>query len=155
MSKFFIRGIEKWKFCPAIANLAAPTSAELTAGTSLTPRMATSSGFTATRSAIDAPDADTAFVTNVPGSVAPAASQIVFNDDDAIVGTDPIKTLLADNVTGFIVIARRGFGTGKPGQVWPIRSGGDNDEHNWENAPARFTIDMFFPQEPEKHAVLP
>lgn len=155
MAKFFIRGTEKWFFLPAVANLAAPTSAEITAGTNITPRMATSSGFTASTTNIDAPDADTRFVGNIPGSLTPAASSITFNDDDAVSTPDPIKTLLADQVTGFIVIARRGTGTGKPAQVWPVRSGGPDDEHNWENAPARFTVGVATTSAPNKTAVMP
>jgi hypothetical protein len=155
MGKFFIRGIEKWHFLPACADLAAPTSAEITAGTPLTPRIATTNGFTASSGSIDAPDADNRFVGNIPGTLTPVASSITFNDDDATSVPDPMASLLADQVTGFILIARRGMGTAKPAQVWPIRSGGPNDEHNWDNAPARFTVDLFHPDAPEKNAVLP
>jgi hypothetical protein len=155
MGKFFIRGIEKWHFLPACANLAAPTAPEIAAGTPLTPRIATTNGFTASSGSIDAPDADSRFTSNIPGPLTPVASSITFNDDDAVSDPDPMRTLLADQVTGFILIARKGMGTGKPAQVWPIRSGGPNDEHNWDNAPARFTADVFHPAEPEKNALLP
>lgn len=155
MARFFRRGVTKIYFLPAIATPAAPTSTEITAGTNLTPRVADTAGWTATTTPIEAPDADTRFVSNIPGSLTPAASSITFNEDDAVTDPDPLRTTLADGTTGFIVFFPKGKSTGKPAEVWPVRSAGPNREYNWTNANARFVVDFATVAEPTKDAVSP
>lgn len=107
--------IRVW-LCPSVADLAAPTVAEITAGTDLTKGMRRN-GLDTPRggSTIDASDASSRQDKTAPGNI--AAGQVIFrgqrNSDSANVD-ELIRTALAEDATGVLVVRRFGGSTVAP-----------------------------------------
>src|SRR5205085_5387574 len=93
-------------FLPAVAVHTAPTSAEITAGTNITPGLQSLAGFTSANQAIDTPDADVNFTSNIPGEDRPDPCSLTYYEDSG--SSDAIRTLLAEGTNGFILIFPKG-----------------------------------------------
>lgn len=163
MARFFRRAKERWVFAPAVANLAAPTRAEINAGTVLTePGSSAVSGFAADPTGfrlmnepIATPDAASSFDKQIPGlNRVDGTPTIVFYDDDA--GT-AIRTALAEGTAGFVMRMPNGDAVGKRVGVWPVKVAGLNDDLGVLNAGAAATFEVQFSvtAEPQKNGVLP
>lgn len=122
MPRFVYEGRTKVRFVSTISNIAAPTVAEINAGTDLT-------GFTA-KDGVDTPAnqnnvdsatiADT-FDAQVPGSWGGSVGLTLFRDDSA----DTAWNLLTYGLVGYLVISRvaTNFPTvGNKVEVWPVTS---------------------------------
>lgn len=123
---FLRKGVTKFYFCPTIAAIAAPTVAELTAGTRLT-NIADMAGFSFTNQPIDTPDMDSTFTSKIPGEDQSEDSSFTFYEPKT--GTDTNMTVLAKGTAGFIVIFYRGTAGASPAaadkcEVWPVTSSG-------------------------------
>lgn len=153
ITKFFRRGVTKVWFLPAVANLAAPTAAEFTAGDDVTPGLQSLAGFTSANQAIDTPDADVPFTSNIPGEDRPEASSLTYYEDAATV--DAYRALFTEGTTGFIVICPKGKATGKPAEVWPVRVSAANRTIDFSNVAALEVFQFAITDAPEKDAVLP
>lgn len=152
VQKFFRRGVTKVWYLPAVANLAAPTAAEFTAGQDITPGMQSLSGFTSSNQAIDTPDADVSFTSNIPGEDRPEASSLTYYEDQL---TDAIRTLLPELTIGYIVICPKGKVATKPAEVWPIRVSAVNRVIDFGNVAALEVFQFATTAAPNKSAVLP
>lgn len=160
MARFFRRGKEKWVFAPAVSNTAAPTRAEISAGTILTAAgdtaaagVASVAGFAVSNSPIVTPDAATTFDKSIPGIDAIEASSITFYDDDA---SATKRTALAKGTAGFIIRMPYGDVETKRAEVWPVRSTGVNDDADLVgSSAATFVVGFSVEAEPNKSAVVP
>jgi hypothetical protein len=152
MARYFRRGKSTVKFVPAIANKAAPSTPELTAGTDLTPSLADIGGFGFNNSPIATPDFASTFTTSIPGEDTTDDSTLTFYDDDT---ATTIRTALAKGVTGFIVRMPYGQVTAKRAEVFPVTSTGVNDEWSAGNDAARFSVGFAITGVPVLTAVLP
>lgn len=151
-ARFFRRGVTKVKFVPAIAVPAAPTAAELTAGTELTTDVAEVNGFALSNDPIPTPDLNSVFTSTIGGEDTTDASSLVFYDQDNVA---TIRTALAKGTTGYIVFAPYGYVATKRLEVWPIKSTGVNDQIVASNDPARFTVGFAITATPTQNAVHP
>jgi hypothetical protein len=93
-------GTRQYYWVPTIASKAAPTRAELNAGTDLTGELAEVSGFTVTSDQVDAPDLGTRFTAQVKGRIKAADSSMMIYLSETSVDA---RTLLTRDTTGFIV----------------------------------------------------
>lgn len=161
MARWFRRGKEKWVFAPAVANKAAPTRAEITAGTVLTQPADTSSagisavaGFAISNAPIGVPDASSTFDKQIPGIDSTEASSITFYDDDA---SATKRTALAKGTAGFIIRMPYGDVPTKRCEVWPVRTTGVNDDADIVNASgaATFIVGFAIEDTPNQGAVIP
>lgn len=160
MARFFRRGKEKWVFAPAVANPAAPTRAEINAGTVLTAPGDTAAagisavaGFAISNAPIAVPDAATTFDKSIPGIDSAEASSITFYDDDA---STTKRTALAKGTAGFIIRMPYGDVAGKRCAVWQVRTTGVNDDANLVAAEgATFGVGFSVEAEPNQNAVVP
>lgn len=152
MSRYTRRGKSTLKFAPAIANKAAPTSGELSAGTDLTLNTADIAGFTYNNSPINTPDLSSTFTSQIGGEDTADVSSLTFYDDDA---SSTVRTALAKGVTGFIVRMPYGQVTAKRAEVFPVTVTGANDEWSLGNDPARFVVSFAITSTPVQSAVLP
>lgn len=102
--------IRLW-FVPSIANTAAPTVAEITAGTDLTPQLLRD-GLTTPNSGntIDASDAASRFNKTAPGTRGGDAIGLTLQRDSAS-GSDTAWTTLVEDTTGNLVVRRFGGAT--------------------------------------------
>jgi hypothetical protein len=101
------------QFVPTIADIQAPTKAELTAGTNLTPFVVSINASTR-GNVVQTPSFDTRFETSIPGTVTSTFEADLYRDDVA----DDAWDLLPRETQGYIVISRFG-GKGGPTDTPP------------------------------------
>jgi hypothetical protein len=152
VARYFRRGKSKILFLPAVANKAAPTRTEITAGTSLTPQTAEIADFQFANSPIATPDMDTTFTTSIPGEDTVGTPTITFYDDDA---ASTIRTALTKGAKGFILLMPYGDVPTKRAEVWPVESTGVNDEWSAGNDPARYAVAFAVTGAPTQNATVP
>lgn len=149
MARFFRRGITKVYWVPTIVDTAAPTVAEVTAGTNMTSQVADISGFEFQNSPIATPDLSTTFTTTIPGEDTTQEPQLMFYEDDT---TNALQTTLAKGTEGHVVIFFAGTAGANPAigddaEVWAMQSTGPYREYSMGNDPARWGA-RFAPSEP-------
>lgn len=137
MAKFMRRGTARVHFLPTVAG-AVPTSAEVTAGTDLSARIADISGWVLESTRIDTPDLASRFVSNIPGEQTTADSTITLYADDG--ASDTVKTALATDTEGFIYIMHSGSTAGKKADLFPVRVSSVGNEYSMGNDAARFVV---------------
>jgi hypothetical protein len=152
MAKFFRRGVSLVRFLPAVANPAAPSGAEISAGTVLTAAISAISGFQLSNSPIPVPDLATVFTAQINGEDTVADSTLTLNDDDT---TTAIRTALAKGTSGFILLQPYGATAGKRCEVWPVKVTGYNDEWSVDNTNAKSVVGFAITGVPTQNAVNP
>lgn len=143
-------------FATAIANIHAPTVAELSAAIDLTDYIVTINAST-TGNTVPTPSLKSLFETSVPGTAAAQFTSDMYRDDE----DDLAWTTLPRNTKGFFLISRFG-GTGAANmpvatqsvEVWPVhvssRAGGALSS----NTAQTFTVTCSVPDEPDEDAVV-
>lgn len=160
MARWIPDAKSKVTFCPGVANLAAPTSGELAAGTVLctpgtyiTAGLKEMSGFETTQEFKVMQDVATRVDSKLAGRQSLPDASMTFFDDDA---SSTIRTALAEGSVGFLVIMPYGQVTGKRCQVWPCTIGALNDSQIIAGGdPATFMVAVAVTSQPNKLAVLP
>ena len=152
MGRFIRRGVSKFYWLPAVANIAAPSAAEITAGYEITGKLAEINGFDFTNERAPAPDFAARFTSSIPGANTIGDSSIVVYEDDT---NQDVEDALPMDDTGYLLIAPKGRGVTKPGEVYPATITGINREYTADNTPARITIGFAITAEPELDAALP
>jgi hypothetical protein len=152
MAKFFRRGVSLIRFLPAVANPAAPTAPEISAGTVLTAAVSAISGFQLSNAPIAVPDLATVFTPQINGEDTVADSTLTLNDDDT---STAIRTALAKGTSGFILLQPYGAGAGKRAEVWPVKVTGYNDEWSVDNTNAKSVVGFAITAVPTQNAVNP
>lgn len=142
MARFMRKGITRVYYCPTIANLTAPTVAEITAGTELTSQIAEINGFTFTNNPIDTPDMGNAFVSKIPGEDTVDTSSFRFYEDKS---SNPIRTVLAKGTNGYIVFFPAGtvgasVATGDKAEVWPVTIASNARTYSAGNEAASYMV---------------
>lgn len=152
MARFFRRGITKIYYLPACSNTSAPTSAEISAGIDLSPKIAAIAGFQLKNTPIATPDLVTTFDPTIPGVDAADNSELTFYSDDT---SDTTKTTLAKGTAGFLLFALRGAGTGKPAETWPIKVTSNSEEYVLTNDAAKYMVGFSVTSIPIQNATMP
>jgi len=152
MSEFFRRGLSEIHFVPAVSNLTAPSRAEVTAGTDLSPAIAEIGGFNFKNSPIMTPKLSTTFTTQIPGEDTSDTSTVTFYDDDA---DDAMRAALVKGTEGFLVFFPYGDVAGTRAEVWPAISTGVSDQWTMTNEAAKFQVSFAITDAPEQDAVVP
>ena len=148
--RFMRKGTSKFWFVPTIASTdLIPTTAEVTAGTAVTPEINEMAGFTFANNPIDTPDMDTTFVSKIPGEDSTEDSSMTFYERKT---TNPIKTLLAKGTVGFIVIFPAGLAAAAPAagdkaDVWPVTVASNARTYTAGNEAAKYLV-KFSPNAP-------
>lgn len=161
MARWIPDAKSKVTFCPGVSNLAAPTSAELTAGTVLcTPGTYVNAGlkelggFETTQEFVVSKDLATKVDSKIPGRQSLPDASLTFFDDDA---SSTIRTALAEGTVGFLVLMPYGQVTGKRCEVWPVTIGALNNSQLVAGGadPATFMVAAAVTSAPNKLAVVP
>lgn len=124
MPRFMQKGTTKVYWVPTIASATlVPTTAEVTAGTNMTPQINEINGFAFANDTIETRDLASTFVSNIPGEDAAEDSSLVFYEDKV---TNPIKTAIPKGTTGNVVIFYAGTAGANPAigdkcDVWPAQ----------------------------------
>jgi hypothetical protein len=136
---------------PTIANYAAPTRAELNAGTDLSAEIDTMTGWSLQGSTLDTPDMGTTFTSQVPGRLSSPQNDIEFylsqNDND-------VRSLLTRSTNGYIVILWAGDVSGQKMDVFPVRVVTQANDTNIED-PGKTTISFAVTKIPQIFVPIP
>lgn len=151
MARFFRRGRSAVKFAPSVAGNS-PTRAEITAGLDVTGQVADLAGFNLSNSPIETPDLATTFNSQIKGPDATDTSTLTFYDDDV---SSTIRTTMAKDVTGVILLFPYGDISTKRVEKWPVVSTGVNDEWSLDANAARFVIGYAVTSVPFQTGVTP
>lgn len=144
MSRVASTEVLRLQFVPIIASQAAPTVAEINAGTDLTPWL-TPDGLTTNLngSTIDVQAANSRYKATAPGSFGGDPITAKFFRDDA---TDTAYTTLPRLATGYFVIRRMGptsataFAAAQKVEVWPITVITANPMSTTDNEAQKFEV---------------
>lgn len=151
-SRYILAGTRTYTWVPTIANKAAPTSAELSAGTDLTAEVASVSGFMVQSATVDAPDAGSRFTPKTPGRITADDSSLTIYLNEA--GTTDVRTLLSRDQAGFVVIYPEGIDTGKTCDIFPVKVTGMPKSQDIE-ANATVEVQFVVTSIPEENVAIP
>lgn len=143
-------------FLPAVANISAPTAAEITAGKDLTSYLISLNASTQ-RNTVPTPDISTLFETSIPGTVQASLTADFYRDDTAGATGDLAWITLPRSTKGFFLIQRFGGGTPASGdkvEVWPIMVVSRTMSNMANNTAMTFTVTCSVPEEPNESATV-
>lgn len=157
--KYFRRGVSTAVFVTTIASPAAPTQAEITAGTPLTKAVTAISNFTTSVTRISQPVLAYAVTPEINGSQTFGSAQLTLLEDNGTSDTDSAVliaayTALADGASGYIVLAPGGTAATKKVEVWPVQVGANNRQWSTGDDMAQYTVDFAVTNPPTKNAVM-
>lgn len=118
--RYMVAGVRSVSWVPTIASKAAPVLAELSAGTDLTGQIASMVGFDVSTNMLTAQDMGTRFNPQVPGRTQSSDSSINFYATKTAGGAD-VRTLLTQDLLGFVVIYDEGIVTTGKCRVFPVQ----------------------------------
>lgn len=137
MGRYMRRGVTKVAFVPTISNKAAPTQAEINAGTDLEADLGEINGAAFANSPIETPNLLDTFTPKIVGVDEAEDPDLLFYErDDATT----IWAALAKGTTGYLVFMPTGQASTKPSDVWPVRVGSRARQYSVGNDPARFRV---------------
>lgn len=149
--RYYRPGVSEITWVPSIANKAAPTRAELDAGTDLSGEVASVSGWTVTSNFIDTPDLNSTFVSKIPGSR--TAEDSTLNLYASSNSTDA-RSLLVRGTAGFVVIFYEGDIASRRMNVFPVVVASAPQEVNVDNA-AQLVVSFSISSEPAENVTVP
>lgn len=158
MARLTSEGNVKAIWCPSIASKAAPTVAELAAGTQLTPQLPTDGiDISPTNNNASQPMLDNAFVAEQIGTFSYGATLTAVRDPDSVTtgAGDDVWTLFTRGLRGFLVISR--FGTpiaGDKVEVYPAEAHAPAPLAPAENAFQKFQVQLAVTDEPALNATV-
>mgnify|MGYP006197171725 CR=1 FL=1 len=151
-------GRERWDWVPAIANIAAPTTAELNAGIRISQWMTKDGATGFSPDTADAPTSsiESVFDTNVNGRVSFSGPRIRLKKQS---GTDTAYTTLVADATGYItrrksLTAATAFASAQPLQVFPVMCGYRAWLDQDDNMPERYDVPIKITATPNLNAAV-
>jgi hypothetical protein len=152
ITRFFGPGTTAFLFCASIADPAAPTFAELDAGTELTRDVADISGWMTASAMIDVPDWKTRFTGQIPGRITAESSSLTFYADEDR-GAGDVSQLLPRDTDGYIVIADGGLASAI-GDVFQVTVSSNSMQRSGDAAGQR-VVTFAIRTEPSEGVTLP
>lgn len=150
--RFFHRGTTKIYAVTAIANTAAPTRAELNAGTDLSPQVQAVEGWEVAGAEIETPDLGSVFTSKLPGATSVDESSITMYADQQ--GTD-VRTLLPRGASTHIVMMFGGDVAGNKCDVYKVRVRSNAKPVNVEDEAGLITVAFSITAEPNENVTVP
>ncbi|MFL6138800.1 MAG: hypothetical protein ACJ74O_13505 [Frankiaceae bacterium] len=158
MAHVLVDGNTRVDWVPTIANLGAPTVAELTAGMNLSHILTADGlqGFQPDTAAVDTSALASTFNTAAPGRASFSGQALRLKKQP---GSDTTFTTLVRGTTGFIVI-RRGvdadtaYAAANKVAVYPSQCGTRKDLDPEANSVQRYDVPVFLTDEPKLDAVV-
>lgn len=159
MADVFADGNVRVAYVPTIANIAAPTVAELNAGTLLQSTLTADGleGYEATTAEVDTSSLASTFNTKTIGR--DDYSGTLLRLKKQTVGSDTVRTLLARSTTGYVVI-RRGitestaWASSQQVEVYPIICGRRKELKPEANTVMRYEVPTMVTSTPNPDAVV-
>jgi hypothetical protein len=151
-SRFFRPGITKCYWVVSIANISAPSRAELNAGLDLSKDVADINGWMVSGQKIDTPDLNSTFVSNIPGLTQADESSITFYAGET--GVD-VRAQMPRNTAGHIVWLDGGDVTGRKMDIFPTRVLSVGKQRSMGAEAARLTIQYAISSVPAEDVTIP
>jgi hypothetical protein len=158
MGDVFADGNTRVWFVSAIASIAAPTVAEINAGTVLSGKMTPDGlvGFEASTAEVDNSNLESTFDTKDIGRDSYSGTMLRFKKQDS---PDGIYTLLVRGLVGYIVIRRdvvatNAVASGQAVEVYPVRVGRRKRLAPEANSVAKYEIPTMITSAPQPDAVV-
>jgi len=158
VADIYVDGFIRVAFVPTIANIAAPTTAELNAGTLLSSIVTADGlvGFEATTAEVDTTALDSTFDTKGIGRDSFDGTMLRLKKQDA---TDTVYNLLVRGTLGFIVIRRdvasaTAWTAAQKVEVFPIVCGRERNLAPEANTVRRYEIPTMVTSAPNLRAVV-
>lgn len=144
-------GNRKYYFITTAVSYAAPTRAEINAGTDLTAEIEAVSGFTLTGNSADTPDLSTGFVGQVPARVTASASEIVFWASST---SADARTVFPRGTAGYVIILPEGDVPTQKMEIWPVKVTSMFVDPAMED-PAKVHVQMSITKIPAQNVTIP
>ena len=158
MARLTSEGKVKAYYLPVVASKAAPTVAEITAGTNLTPQLPTDGlDISPTNNNASQAMLDDAFVAEEPGTFSYGATATFTRDPDTVTtgAGDDVWTLITRDLRGFLLISRFGAPVaGNKVEVYPIACHAPAPLAPAENAYQKFRVQFAVTAAPELNATV-
>lgn len=150
-TRYIPPGTRAYYWVPSIANKAAPSRAELDAGTDLTGEIAEVSGFQTTSESTDTPDLGSRFTSKIPGRITADDSSItLYASEDS----QDVRQLLPRDTAGFVVQFPEGDVSGRTMDVFPVKVSSAPKETSIED-PGKVMVQFTVTSEPEENVTVP
>lgn len=145
--------VRHWYWVPTIANVGSPSRAELNAGTDLTGQIPQDgvNGFTVKSNLVDAGDMSSRFVSKISGLIQADDSTITLYMSST---SSDVRTLLTQDLVGFVVILHEGDITGRKMDVFPSTVSSVSKENAGAN-PATLTVTFAITATPQVNLTVP
>jgi len=116
--RYVAPSVRKVYWVPTIASTAAPTAAEMNAGTDLSGQIFDIVGWTVTSNTVGVPDFSSRFTSKIAGEivVADPSSLILYMSNTSA----DVRTLLTRDLTGYIIIFLEGIVAGRKMDVYTV-----------------------------------
>lgn len=150
--RYFHRGTTKVYAVTTIANTAAPTRAELNAGTDLSNEIQAMSGWAVSGNEVETPDLGTTFNSKLPGSTSVEESSITMYADNN--GAD-VRTLLPRGTSTHIVVLFGGDIAANKMDVFKVRVRGLSKPVGLEDEAALIEVQFSITKEPNENLAIP
>lgn len=151
-SRYINKGVTRVLWVVTIANKAAPTRAELNAGTDLSNEIQENDGWLIESESVETPDLGRTFTSSIPGSTSAEDSSLTMYAD--LGGTDA-RDLMPRGTNGFIVWMDGGDVTGRTMDVFPVRIGSVGKNRTVDDEAATLTINYNITSEPSEDVLIP
>lgn len=154
--RYMLKGVAKVHFVPTIANKAAPTVAEITAGDDITDDISAMNGFEFSNSPIQTPDLSTTFTNQIGGEDTAADSNMEFYARGT---TDLTHDALVKGSAGYIVIFWQGYAGSSHAaadkcEVWPATVTSNSRMYTVDNEAAKYRVNFSLTSPPSQSAVV-
>jgi hypothetical protein len=117
-NRYVPEGLRKFYWVVTIAVQAAPTRAEMVAGTDLSDEIAEVNGFTVTSSSVEVPDLSSRFTSKIPGRITADDSSLRFW---ASSNSNDVRSLLPRDTAGFVLCLWEGDVAAQKMDVFPVK----------------------------------
>lgn len=149
--RYYRRGLSKVSWVPTIVSKAAPTRAELNAGTELSVEVGAVEGWQIVSAVVETPSLGSKFDAKIDGAISADDSSLTLYASQT--GTD-VRDLLARGTNGYIVWMDEGDTAGRKMDVFPVRVLSQGKIRNLEDA-AQVQVQFAVTSEPAENVTIP
>lgn len=151
--RYRAKGKTKIYWVPAIANIEAPTRAELDAGINLSPQIMETDGWQVNSDSIPTPDLESEFTGSIPGDVTIDDSSLTMYSD---LNGDDVRQVLPRGTNGNVAILHGGDVPGNPTMnIYPSRVGSLGQPVSLGDDAASIQVNFNITAEPAENVVIP
>lgn len=161
MADIFADGNTRVSYVPTIANIAAPTTTELNAGTLLHDTITADGlvGFEAETAEVDTTALSSTFDTKLPGRASFSGTMLRLKKQNTNPAADTVFNLLATNVAGYIAIRRSlaattAWASSQKLAIYPIQCGEVKFLTPEANTVERYEVPTMITATPQQRAVV-